>query len=330
MNRIGKYCALIAAACLGWWTGAGLDYVSGEASQLTANSEHTVDWPQWGGDAAHNNTPVGHNIPTEWEIGNFDYKTGEWDSSGARNIKWVARLGSQTYGNAVVSGGKIYVGTNNSGGWLERYPSNVDLGCLLCFDLETGKFLWQHSSEKLPSGRVHDWPLQGICCAPLVEGDRLWFVTSRGEVRCLDTQGFYDDENDGPFTHEEKQLRATGKPYDIEQEADVIWSYDMMEELGTSQHNMCSCSVTAAGDILFVNTSNGVDVEHNYIPAPEAPSFFAMDKNTGKVLWTDSSPAKNILHGQWSSPTYAVLGGQPQVIFAGGDGWVYSFDPQGR
>jgi hypothetical protein len=30
----------------------------------------------------------------------------------------------------------------------------------------------------------------GICCAPLIEGDKLWFVTSRGEVRCLDLQGF--------------------------------------------------------------------------------------------------------------------------------------------
>ncbi len=333
MNRFGKYCALITAAALGWWAGAGLEVVSGEAPEktneatllaapaTTANAPLTLNWPQWGGDAAHNNTPIGQNIPTEWEIGSFDYKTGEWDSTDAKNIKWVARLGSQSYGNAVISDGKIYVGTNNSGGWLKRYPSKVDLGCLLCFELETGKFLWQHSSEKLPSGRVHDWPLQGICCAPLVEGDRLWFVTSRGEVRCLDTEGFYDGENDGPHSDE---------PFAVNEEADVVWSFDMMKELGISQHNMCSCSVIAAGDILLVNTSNGVDVEHNYIPAPNAPSFFAMDKNTGKVLWTDGSPAKNILHGQWSSPTYGVLGGVPQVIFAGGDGWVYSFDPQGE
>ena len=329
MNRYAKYGALFTAAALGWWTGAGLDYVAGEATttsstttsnEAAANATPTLNWPQWGGDAAHNNTPVGENIPTEWEIGDFDYKTGDWDPTDAKNIKWVARLGSQSYGNAVVFDGKIYVGTNNSGGWLDRYPSKVDLGCLLCFELETGKFLWQHSSEKLPSGRVHDWPLQGICCAPLVEGNRLWFVTSRGEVRCLDTEGFYDDENDGPHS---------GELFAVKEEADVVWVFDMMKELGISQHNMCSCSVIAAGDVLFVNTSNGVDVEHNYIPAPNAPSFFAMDKNTGKVLWTDGSPAKNILHGQWSSPTYGVLNGQPQVIFAGGDGWVYSFDPQG-
>ena len=64
----------------------------------------------------------------------------------------------------------------------------------------------------------------------------------------------------------------------------------MMKELGVSQHNMCSCSLTGAGDLLFVCTSNGVDEEHINIPAPDAPSFFAMDKNTGKVLWTDNSP----------------------------------------
>jgi outer membrane protein assembly factor BamB len=92
---------------------------------------------------------------------------------------------------------------------------------------------------------------------------------------------------------------------------------------------MADCSVTGAGDVLFVCTSNGVDVEHNYIPVPEAPSFFAIHKTTKDVLWTDASPGLNILHGQWSSPAYAVLGGRPQVLFGGGDGWLYSFDPNG-
>jgi len=153
-----------------------------------------------------------------------------------------------------------------------------------------------------------------------VEGDRLWYVSNRGELCCLDTEGFQDGENDGPYRDEEVQAEG---------EADVVWKYDMMKELGVSQHNMANCSVTDAGDVLFVCTSNGVDVEHNYIPAPDAPSFFAINKNTKEVLWTDNSPGLNILHGQWSSPSYAVLGGVPQVIFGGGDGWLYSFDPRG-
>lgn len=266
------------------------------------------DWPMWGGTNSRNNTPDGKGIATKWDV-----ESGE-------NIKWKANLGSQTYGNPVVANGKVYVGTNNGAGYIKRYPSAVDLGCLLCFDEKTGEFLWQHSSPKLPTGRVHDWPLQGICCSPAVDGNRVWYVTSRGEVVCCDAEGFRDGENDGPFKTEANEDKY---------EADIIWRYDMMAALGVSQHNMCSCSVTFAGDVLFVHTANGVDESHINIPAPEAASFIAMDRNTGKVLWTDKSPGINILHGQWSSPTYGVFNGQEQVMFAGGDTWLYCFDPKG-
>ncbi|MEX2558353.1 MAG: PQQ-binding-like beta-propeller repeat protein, partial [Pirellulales bacterium] len=282
-----------------------------------ADAQPNKEWNQWAGSPARNNTPVGQNIPIDWEPGEFDFDTGEWQPETSRNIQWVAKLGSQTYGNPVIADGKVFVGTNNGAGWLDRYPPDVDLGCLLAFNEADGKFLWQHSSEKLPTGRVHDWPLQGICSAPLVEGKRLWFVTSRGEVVCLDTEGFHDGENDGPYQSE---------PNNNTDEADAIWYFDMMSELQVSQHNMASCSITAAGHILFVCTSNGVDEAHSEnLPSPNAPSFLAMDKNTGKVLWHDNSPGTNVLHGQWSSPAYAVLGGVPQVLFAGGDGWLYSF-----
>ena len=362
------------------------------------------DWPQWGGTRERNNTPGVKNLPLEWNIGKFDRRSGDWDDTKAKNIRWFSNLGSQTYGNPVIAEGQVYVGTNNGAGHLKRFPSKVDLGCLLAFDEKTGDFKWQHSSEKLITGRVHDWPLQGICCSPLVEGNRLWFVTSRGEVRCLDTEGFYDDEDDGPVKDEVvslaaimnagpsaeafelalaglaegkltdaakaalaasgaevegdvkietvtegKSWTATGKFNGVEREltikqigprikffkklgtsdkrdADVIWIYNMMgPDMGISQHNMCSCSVTSYGDLLFVNTGNGLDESHLNLPAPDAPSFICMNKNTGEVLWTDGAPAKNILHGQWSSPTVGTFEGVPQALFAGGDGILYSF-----
>jgi outer membrane protein assembly factor BamB len=365
-----------------------------------ASAKSGGDWAQWGGSRLRNNTPQAKGIPAEWKPGKFDRKTGAWDRASSQNIKWVAQLGSQTYGNPIIAGGQVYAGTNNGAGYLKRFPATVDLGCLLCFRESDGQFLWQHSSEKLDTGRVHDWPLQGICCAPFVEKDRLWFVTSRGEVRCLDTNGFHDDEDDGPVQDElarvgaieqsaegfkdvlasldDSQMSAAlnkmladageeiqgdvkvevvslGKEWALQGEfngaartlvakitgprisvfkrlgpsdkkdADVVWIFDMMHELQVSQHNMCSCSVTCLGDLLFVNTSNGVDESHIYIPSPDAASFICMNKHTGEVYWTDKSPGANILHGQWSSPTIASLGGVPQVIFAGGDGWCYSF-----
>jgi outer membrane protein assembly factor BamB len=289
------------------------------ACLLTAPAA-AAEWAQWGGSPHRNNVPDAKHLPIDWEPGEFDFQTGAWKPETSRNVAWVAALGSQSYGNPVVAGGKVFVGTNNGKGWLERYPATVDLGCLLAFSQQDGSFLWQDSSEKLPTGRVHDWPLQGICCAPLVEGDRLWYVTSRGEVKCLDTEGFRDGENDGPFTDETSVA---------DDEADVVWVLDMMKELGVSQHNMCSCSVTSAGDFLFVITGNGVDEGHIHLPNAEAPSFLCVDKQDGRVLWADASPGANVLHGQWSSPAYAELGGVPQALFGGGDGWLYSFDARG-
>lgn len=287
---------------------ASFDPVAAAQAEIAKLDVGKSDWPQWGGSPYKNNTPPGENIPTNWNI------------EDGTNIKWTARLGSQSYGNPVVANGKVFVGTNNGNAYIDLFPAEIDLGCLLAFDEKDGSFLWQHTNHKLAAGRVNDWMWQGICDSPLVDGDRLWYVSSRGEVVCLDTEGFYDGENDGPFKNE--QLKTT-------KDADVVWAFDMMGELGVFQHNMCSCSVTCAGDVLFVNTSNGLDQTHLNLPAPDAPSFFAMNKNTGEILWTDKSPGTNILHGQWSSPAYAEISGVKQVLFAGGDGWLYSFAPDG-
>jgi outer membrane protein assembly factor BamB len=35
-----------------------------------------------------------------------------------------------------------------------------------------------------------------------------------------------------------------------------------------------------------------------------------------------------VMHSQWSHPAHAVANGKPQVIFPGGDGWLYSFEPR--
>ena len=224
----------------------------------------------------------------------------EWDVKAGKNIKFSARLGSQTYASPVVANGKVFVGTNNSAGFVKRFPSKVDLGCLVAYDAETGKFLWQHSNEKLPTGRVNDWEQLGICSSPVVSGDKLWYISNRDELCCLDTEGFLDNENDGPFKEEPNQNKD---------EADVIWKLDLMK-LGASPHNASSCSITVIGDTLLATSSNGVDEGHKKVAQVQAPVFLAIDKNTGKVLWSDGSSGANIMHGTWSSPCF---GEQPDV-----------------
>lgn len=316
--RVGL-CGAIAATMLPASFSLGYDPIAENNKYISQLKVGPKDWPQWGGSPLRNSVVDAANIPTKWDV-----ETGE-------NIRWSMPLGSETYGNPVIANGRVFIGTNNGSGYAKRYPSKVDLGCLLCFDEKDGTFLWQHSNEKLPTGRVHDWPNQGICSAPLVDGDRLWYVSSRGEVVCLDTEGFHDGENDGPVQDELTKVKPDQKPLLEEKiEADVIWKIDMMSELKVSQHNMCSCSVSAVGDLLFVITANGVDEGHKELPQPAAPSFMVCSRSTGKVLWTDNSPGDNVLHGQWSSPAYGEFNGVAQVIFGAGDGWIYSFAAEGE
>jgi outer membrane protein assembly factor BamB len=366
--------------------------------------QHEGDYTQWGTSPLKNNVSKATHLPTEWEVGKVDFKTGKRDEASMKNIKLAIPLGSQTYANPIVVGGKIIIGTNNGNGYLKRYAPDVDLGCMLAFTEDKGEFLWQYSAEKLPTGKVHDWEFLGICSTPIVEGDRAWFIDNRGDAVCVDTEGFHDDEDDGPVVAEwaklleiaksedpatdpvaalvsgfaenklgepiveglkkidialpeQLEIKAGDKPNTwtiatqvgetkrnirlaIEgprmniywqttpadkREADVVWRLDMMKELGSSQHNAASCSGVIVGDLLFISTSNGVDAQHNNVPAPNAPSLVCLEKATGKVVWTDNSPGVNILHGQWSSPAAAVLGGVPQVIYPNGDGWIRSF-----
>ncbi len=270
-----------------------------------APSAAGADWPMWGGNASRNMVSTESGIPTTWNI-----RSNE-------GIKWVAEIGSQSYGNPVVAGGKVFLGTNNE---LLRDPEQGgDRGVVMAFDEATGEFLWQMTHAKLAAGRVNDWPEQGVCSSPAVVDGVVYYVSNRAEVLALDAEGFRDGENDGPFQSEE---------HASEKDGDVLWAVDMYNELGVFPHNMAATSPLVVGDLLFVNTSNGVDESHINIPSPRSPSFLALNRHTGEILWEDRSPGRNILHGQWSSPAYGEVAGRKQVIFAGGDGWLYSFVPE--
>jgi outer membrane protein assembly factor BamB len=279
---------------------AAPEMVSAAAPQTVSATERAM----YGG------TPVRNMVSDETHL------PSRWDVASGLNVKWVADLGSQSYGGPVVAGGKVFVGTNNQG---KRNPKiDGDRGIMMAFRASDGQFLWQAVHDKLSQGKVNDWPLQGICSTPAIEGNRLYYVSNRAELVCADTEGFRDGKNDGPFT-------AETDTSDIA--ADFIWKLDMIGQLGVYPHNQAASSPLVVGDLVYVITGNGVDEGHINIPAPQAPSFLAVDKHTGKVVWQSSLPGTRILHGQWSSPSYGVLDGKPQVLFPGGDGWLYGLEP---
>ena len=297
---------------------------------------HAEDWPRWGGnDPGRNMYSPATGLPEKFgpvkpdKLGHFTFSfrpnTEDIDLGGAANVKWIAKLGSQTYGNPVVANGKVFVGTNNASPRDPKYKD--DRSCLYALNAYNGDFLWQLAVPKLASGKVNDWEYLGILASPCVDGSKVYLVTNRCEVVCLDAEGM-SNGNDGPFKDEAKYLGGPGKP-PIEPgptDADILWRYDMMDELGVFPHNASNCSVITLGDKLFTCTSNGQDWTHVNIPSPQSPSFIVLDKNTGEFLAEDDAKiGPNIKHGQWTSPSLGKVAGKDQVYFGGGDGILYAF-----
>lgn len=273
MKKLIRTAAIAAAALL----------FAGEASR-------GEDWVMWGRTPQRNMITDEKGCPTSWDV------------EKGTNIKWVAQLGSKSYGNPIVANGVVFVGTNNEA---HKDPAfTADAGNLMAFAEKDGKFLWQRISPKLPTGRVNDWPGEGLCSTVLVDGGKLYYCTNRCEVVCMDVTPGGD-----------------GKPKET-------WVTDMIKQFGVFPHNMTSCAILPYEDYLYVITGNGVDDTHKHVVSPEAPAIVCLKKSDGSLVWSDNSPKDHVLHGQWASPALAVINGQAQVIAPEGDGWIRSYEPK--
>ncbi len=284
------------------------------------------DWPQWGHDASRSMTCSEKNLPMAFKAGKFKGASDEIDFATTENVKWIAKLGSQSYGNPTVAKGRIFVGTNNECPRDPRFQG--DRSAVYCFEEATGKFLWEFNAPKLGTGKVSDWEFLGICSSPAVDGDRVYFVSNRCEVVCLDVHGM-ENGNGGPYQDEGQYLAGPGKsPLEVKNsDADILWLLNMIDECGVFPHNITCCSVLVIGERLWVTTSNGVDYGHVETPAPFAPCLILVDKNTGELLGEEASGlSQRILHSNWTSPAYLKQGDLELCVFGGPDGWCYAFE----
>ncbi|HWX21643.1 MAG TPA: PQQ-binding-like beta-propeller repeat protein [Candidatus Binatia bacterium] len=274
-----------------------------------------ADHPQWGQDFSRNMVSDERHLPDS-----FDIATG-------KNLKWKARLGSETHSTPVIAAGKVLIGTNNE---QPRDPKHQgDRSVLMCFDEKDGRFLWQLVVPKLTNSLFWDWPKAGICSPPTIEGQRAYLVSNRGEVLCLDLNG-QADGNDGPFLDEARHAVPAGSaPVALSStDADIIWRFDIIKECGVRQHDQAYASILIDGPFLYLNTSNGVDDSHKQIHAPDAPSLIVLEKATGRLVARDNERiGPRIFHSTWSPPTLGTAHGQPRILFAGGDGVLYGFEP---
>jgi outer membrane protein assembly factor BamB/HEAT repeat protein len=238
----------------------------------------------------------------------------DWDTNTGRNIVWSVELGNQTFGRPVVAGDALYVGTDNARHLNPDFQEEA--GVLVALRAKDGTLLWQDVAPPVERG-LREFLLPSTTGAPYVEGNRLYYVTAQCQLRCLDTQGFRDGENNGPFRDEVFQDPAA---------ADIVWELDMCGRLGVFPHEATNSEVLTVGDLLMVSTSNGQNEGHTRVPSPRAPSLIAVNKRSGDVVWRAVGAGAQVLHGQWSSPVAANVNGRTQVLFGGGDGWLRSYD----
>jgi len=273
------------------------------ASRLPA---HAADQPQWGQAWSRNMVSEERGLPDS-----FDPKSG-------RNIKWSAEIGTEAHSTPIIAGGRVYIGTNNGH---PRDPTQEgDRGVLMCFDEQTGRFLWQLVVPKRTEDIYYDWPNSGISSPVTVEGDRVYLVNNRGEVLCLDPRTGQGKEEGRMQNAETNQSPSATDPR-------VLWKFDLTEGAGIWSHDAAHSSILIQGDHLYLNTGTGVDNTHRRIRTPDAPSLVVLDKRTGRLLARDDEHiAPNIFHSTWSSPSLATVDGRPLVFFNGGNGITYAFE----
>jgi outer membrane protein assembly factor BamB len=289
------------------------------------------DQPQWGEAWTRNMVSNEKGLPEA-----FDIKSGQ-------HVKWSAQLGTQTHSTPIVAHGRVYIGTNNGAPRDPRHQG--DRGVLMAFDEKTGKFLWQLVVPKREEDPYFDWPECGISSPATVEGDRVYIVSNRGEVMCLDALGLANG-NDGPYTNEAahciprqtdssqsantnsvRAIDGRSAPAVGPLDADILWLFDLTEGAGIWSHDAAHSSILIHGDYLFLNTGTGVDNTHKRIRRPDAPSLVVLDKRTGRLVARDGEHiAPNIFHNTWSSPSLANIEGTPLIFFGGGNGILYAFD----
>jgi len=228
------------------------------AMQLLGLALHADDWPMLGRDQTRNPVNRETGAPVDWNV-----ETGQ-------NVKWRARLGSMNFAAPVVANGLVWIGTNNDN---PRDPKQTNAaGVLMCFRERDGQFLYQHLSPAR-HGALDRQALTGNPNSPLIESGRLWFVTTRSEVVCLDI---------APLE------RGEGLPREL-------WKLDMIEELGVYPRMAVMgggglCSIAGYRDWIYVITGNGTRNDDGKPKNPRATDLVCLNKSTGQVVWEDNSP----------------------------------------
>ena len=226
---------------------------------ILATLARAGDWPRWRGPDATGHVSAGVAIPT---------------TLPARpEVLWRVKVGFGL-GSPVVSGKRVF--------YLDEQRGKETVHAA---DADSGRELWRATlDDTFRDG--HSPP--GPRGTPLVDGERLYVLSCRGEFQCLNT--------------------ADGK---------VIWRVNFVKDFaavfmgergaapGASRHGYTG-SPFIDGDRMYVD-----------VGGRKGASVVCFDKKTGRVIWKSQSDASG--HG---GPIVATIAGVRQVVSFTADGAI--------
>ena len=211
-----------------------------------------ADWPRWRGPEGTGHVPAGVAVPKALPE--------------EAKVLWQVKVGIG-HASPVVAGGKVFHLDNQQGKEVVH-----------ALDGATGKALW--SAELDDAFKDHQSP-PGPRCTPVVDGDRVYVQSCRGEFRCLRVA-------DGQVAWRVNFVKDFG----------AVFIGEKGRAIGASRHGY-SGSAVVDGDRIFVGVGGA-----------DGASVVAFDKRTGKVIWKSQNDVP-----AYASLVVATIGGVKQVVF---------------
>ncbi|MCX5685248.1 MAG: PQQ-binding-like beta-propeller repeat protein, partial [Planctomycetota bacterium] len=237
---------------------------------LAASALPAADWPQWGGsDPGRNMVSAEKGLPESFVPGEKRPTGAGIDLATTKNVLWTARMGTYAYGNPTVSGGKVFIGTDDTLIADDPRFKRTESGMVQCLDEATGKLLWRlvvpkRPNSRLPKGAHYGQQKYGVCSSPAVADGRVYVMTNACEIVCMDASGLADG-NQGVTDEGQYMVGPGNTPVELNKstDADILWRVDLVDDLGICPHDITSCSPLVYGGYVYVVTSNGTDEPHD-------------------------------------------------------------------
>jgi len=209
------------------------------------------DWPRWRGPAGTGHVPAGVAVPATLPA--------------EPKIIWTRKVGAGL-ASPVVSGKRLF--------HLDNYGGKELVGAL---DADSGKALWNVTLDKAFQD-VQTAP--GPRCTPVVDRNRLYVQSCRGEFQCLNTA-------DGKVIWRTNFVKDFG----------AVFIGERGRAMGASRHGYCG-SPLVDGDRIIVG-----------VGGKRGASVVCFNKLNGKVIWKSQNDTPG-----YCGPVIATIAGVRQII----------------